>query len=105
MADPAMAPKRRLSRKSAASGSTRGTLLDALEDNLDAGGSAAPGRADDGDDAEEIEEVEDTPSDQRPRARRPAKQPRCDTAVDFLTASADFLKKDSGCVLHTMVVC
>ena len=103
-----MAPKRRLSRKSAASGSTRGTLLDALEDNLDAGASASATPVvveDSEEEAEEIEEVEDLSTDRRPPARRPTKQPRCDAAVDFLTASADFLKKDSGCVLHTKVVC
>ena len=36
-----MAPKRRLSRKSAASGSTRGMVLDALSHNMDAGASAS----------------------------------------------------------------
>ena len=94
-----MAPKRRLAQLGAARGSTRGALLDALEDDMDAGGSAgaAPQEAEIFWEREEIEEVEDAPSDRSALAPRPAKQPRCDAAVDFLTASADFLKKDNGC--------
>ncbi|KAK9842504.1 hypothetical protein WJX81_003232 [Elliptochloris bilobata] len=80
-----MAPKRRLQRLGASSNSARGSVLDELEDNMDAGGSAAGANNPDDDLAE------------RDTSRgRPSKHPRRDSAADFLHDSAVFLKSDHG---------